>query len=192
MKAPCNPIQTLHLPASDSILGELRLHLTYLNSLGHNAHAMPLIENVASALCGEILSKSERLNEIQDEMLKLQRAYDRYRELTEEAEEVKEEIREAAAVLGPEEFESRAQPEYADIDTGLPLPVEELREKLSLWRAMVRIVKYAPWIQIVELQCLLRELGIIVSRAATESALSLHKKDFRIKRKGREKFVALK
>jgi hypothetical protein len=47
-------------------------------------------------------------------------------------------------------------------------------------------------IQVVDLQETLYELGFRVSRAAIESALTVHKKLYRIKRIERAKFVALR
>jgi hypothetical protein len=57
---------------------------------------------------------------------------------------------------------------------------------------MREIVRQVPQIQVVELDILLRRLNWKVSRAAIESALETHKEAFRIIRKGRQKFVALK
>jgi hypothetical protein len=65
-------------------------------------------------------------------------------------------------------------------------------QKQNLWIAMREIVRQLPQIQVVELEMLLRRLNWKVSRAAIESALETHKDAFRVIRKRRQKFVALK
>jgi hypothetical protein len=153
---------------------------------------MPTPLNIAVKIANELVEQAEALRTIKQEMSKLEPAYSRFRELVEKAETLKACIEEAAATLGPDEFRLDATMDLARKNISLSLSVDRLRAKLPLWRAMARIVKHAPWIQVVDLQETLDELGIAVSRAAIESALMVHKKIFRIRRIDRAKFVALK
>jgi hypothetical protein len=181
------------LPTFQSIVDDIRLLLTALKSMKHNGVAMiagPL--NITSAISDELLERADELRKVEKEVSKLEEAYERFRTLKDKADTLKDDIREAAAVLGPEWYALHAASDYAKKNVKLSLPVDKLREKLPLWRAMVHIVKHAPWIQVVDLEEVLREMAIFVSRAAIESALTVHKKVFRIKRIERAKFVALR
>jgi len=181
------------LPTFESIVGDIRLLLTCLQSLRQNVAAMlPDPINIEVKISNELLARADELAKVEEEMSKLEGAYQRFRNLAEKAEVLKSDIYEAAAVIGPGGFNLHAANDYAKKKVNLPLPVDKLREKLPLWRAMVRIVKHVPWIQIVDLEEVLKEMEIYVSRAAIESALTVHKKVFRIRRIDRAKFVALR
>ena len=180
------------LPTFTSIVGDIRSLLTYLMSIRQNPSAMlPDALNITSKISDELLERGEELTKVYGEMSELEEAYERFRALGDKAETLRIDMFEAAAVLGPDWFAMHTAADY-DKKIGIPLPVEKLRKKLPLWRAIARIVKYVPWVQIVDLEEILREMDIYVSRAAIESALTVHKKVFRIRRIERAKFVALK
>lgn len=181
------------LPAFSSITDDIRSLLTNLKSVRQNVAVMlPDPANIAAKISDELLARADELATVEAEMSQLESAYERFRELTKRAETLQADISEAAAVIGTEEFMLQTRDDYAKKNVKLLLPVSRLRERLPLWRAMVRIVKHVPWIQIVDLEEVLRELDFCVSRAAIESALIVHKKVFRIRRIERAKFVALK
>jgi hypothetical protein len=181
------------LPTFQSIVGDIRCLLTFLKSIRQDVAAMiPDALNVTLNISNELLARADELSKVEKEMSKLEEAYERFRALTKQAEVLEADISEAAAVLGPEWFALHAAADYAEKNVKLALPVDKLREKLPLWKAISRIIKYTPWIQIVDLEELLGEISIRVSRAAIESALTVHKKVFRIRRIERAKFVALK
>jgi hypothetical protein len=64
--------------------------------------------------------------------------------------------------------------------------------KAPLWKLIREIVRQVPEIQVIDLENSLKQLRINPSRAAIESALETHRKEFRIVKRGREKFVSLK
>jgi hypothetical protein len=181
------------LPTFQSIVGDIRCLLTFLKSVRQNVAVMiPDALNVTLNISNELLARAEELSKVEREMSKLEEAYERFRALTKQAETLEADISEAAAVLGPEWFALHTEADYAEKNVKLSLPVGKLREKLPLWKAMVCIVKHTPWIQIVDMEELLSEISIHVSRAAIESALTVHKKVFRIRRIERAKFMALR
>src|SRR5260370_13713527 len=135
---------------------------------------------------------ADELRKVEAERSKVEKAYQEFRDLGDKAETLKNDIQEAAAVIGPDTFMANAAEEYAKKNVGPIPPIEKLRERLPLWRVLVHIVRAMPWIRIVDLEGLLDEMEISVSRAAIESALEVHKKTFRIKRIQRAKFVALR
>jgi hypothetical protein len=150
--------------------------------------------NFKMAILSDLLHRADELRKVEAEMSKLEDAYQRFRGLKDKAEALRNDIHEAAAVIGPETFMIEGAEEYAKKNVGqlLPMDVAKLRERLPLWKVLVHIVRAMPGIRVVDIEDLLTEMGIDVSRAAIESALEVHKKVFRIKRMERAKFVALR
>lgn len=181
------------LPSFCSIIDDIRTLLTYLECVRQNVSAMLLdAVNFKMTILRDLLERADELRKVETEMSKLEKAYQRFRELADKAETLRNDIHEAAAVIGTEDFMREAAEEYPKKNVGLLPPIDKLRERLPLWRALVHIVRAMPWIRIVDLEDLLQEMDFNVSRAAIESALEVHKKVFRIKRIERAKFVALR
>jgi hypothetical protein len=77
----------------------------------------------------------------------------------------------------------------------VPIPVSAERIDLSqypLWKIIREIVRHSGEIRVVKLENALKDFSIKTRRQSIESALAVHKREFRITRRGREKFVALK
>ncbi len=72
------------------------------------------------------------------------------------------------------------------------LPEFKELSDFPLWKVIREIVRQTPEMQIISLEHTLKTFGVLVSRAAIESALETHKDEFNITRQGRKKFVALK
>jgi histone H3/H4 len=65
-------------------------------------------------------------------------------------------------------------------------------KEFSLWRIIREVVRQAKEMRIYELEEHLKSFGLSVTRPAVESAIAVHSKEFRVTKRGREKFVALK
>ncbi|MGD0514509.1 MAG: hypothetical protein ABSA29_14525, partial [Terriglobales bacterium] len=77
---------------------------------------------------------------------------------------------------------------------GLGIALEtpaDIRNEVPLWKMIREIVRQVEEIRIVELENVMSSLKIKASRQALESAIDAHKRTFKIRRSGREKFVAL-
>jgi hypothetical protein len=82
-----------------------------------------------------------------------------------------------------------------DEESIIPIPaaLEHLDvSRFALWKVIREIARQTSGIRIVELERALKAFGIESSRQAIESAIATHKKEFRITRQGREKYVALR
>ena len=161
------------------------------------------IREILAGLSRQVELDGEALAAISAEREKLRPAYLRFKELSELAEP-KEERAEIALglllnrvqkvkpnksgfVLSDEERE--AAQESGDIPAGVNYVDVST---LPLWKVMREVVRQAGQIRIVSLQNALKVFGIEVRRQTIESALAVHKKEFKVTRRGRETFVSLK
>ena len=64
--------------------------------------------------------------------------------------------------------------------------------RFPLWKIIREIIRQVTEIRVYELEAHLRGFGVKTTRSAIESALLTHRKEFRIEKRGREKFVSLK
>jgi hypothetical protein len=182
-------------------VGDSRKHLTTLESF-FTVSRMARYEDVVRGLAAQVKAGATELQNINDEMLKLRPAYQRYRELAEQVKAKDERTRLAAGVF------LNCSNRSVDIDNDLfdeeQVHVEELCDRagitnprsaaytLPLWKVARELVRQVPELQVVELENFLKLLGYKTSRQAVESAIETHRDTFRIKRRGREKFVSLK
>jgi hypothetical protein len=145
------------------------------------------------------------MNGINEEREKLRSAHQRFLELEDIATPKQERIDITAAMLlgGVKEVERAKRGEYPfdeDFDPSqavtIPISINTLDrldpKGFPLWKIIREIVRHSPGIQVVKLQRALAQFGIDVPRQSIESSLSVHKRDFRIVWRGREKFVSLK
>lgn len=61
-----------------------------------------------------------------------------------------------------------------------------------LWKIMREVLRQVPEMRVYELEAHLKAFGVPVARSAIESSLKTHRKQFRVRPQGREKFVAWK
>jgi hypothetical protein len=94
------------------------------------------------------------------------------------------------------EADAYVNPKYAEEmreAAGVALNHEDLDlSNVSLWRVIREVVRQTTEIRVFELEAHLKAFGLKASRPAIESALATHAKEFRIVKRGREKFVSLK
>lgn len=185
-------------PVSDSTL-----LLTNAESILHDDFVMARYRKLIAELNRQLAADSRSLNELNVEREKLRPAHNRFRELEDIAQPKQERVDIVAAMLleGVQQTERTSkhlfwEPLDADESTNaVYIPTSQRAQRLSeypLWRIIREIVRAAGEIQVVRLENALKDFGIKTRRQSIESALAVHKKDFKITRRGREKFVALK
>jgi hypothetical protein len=149
------------------------------------------IQDIRDSLQDQIVADAKELEKIKKAMKQIRAAYHRYLDLLERAKQTEERVLAAASVLHRDPYSDTESMKEFLAERGVEVE-QSPPQKRNLWIAMREIVRQVPQIQVVELEMLLRRLNWEVSRAAIESALATHKDAFRIIRKGRQKFVALK
>ena len=156
-----------------------------VESLFHNRRVLRKSQ-IEKALTQQTKDDSAELKRLSNEMDSLRSAYTRYKDLEIAARNKEERIINALAVM-----DSAGYDQLKAIDSsGVNVDVD--RDNVPLWKMMREIVRQVSEIQIIELENLLADFGIPVSRAAIDSALKTHKDVFRTVVKGREKYVSLK
>jgi len=186
---PLNGIRHF-LPDGGQIELLATMHLTFVASMRILSFVRQE-DHIDGGLRRDLLDYGKRLSSIRDELADLRSAYKRYGELLEDAEELEYRIRLAAAVLGENEFDPMGE-DFAALDTGITFDFDAWRDATPLWKAIQLVLRQVPEIRAVELEAYLQERGFNASRQAVDSALRSHRKEFRIKKRGREKYLALK
>jgi hypothetical protein len=149
-----------------------------------------------------LLNECRRIRSIRHEMEDLASAYLRYKDLEEDLAKRRHSSSSLLGLFGPAlvaDTKKVAATMEADDLACLEETLkerrspEELREELTVWRAVREYVRLAGESSIVDIQQFLEWVGIKnVTRQAIESALRQHKEDFEISKRGHEKYVALK
>lgn len=163
---------------------------------------MTRLRDIVSGLAQQTLRKSEELKRDYEEVNRLRVSWQRFVELSKRIESDERRFNIGLALL-------RSGSVKADPDGDACVQytretrkkVEELAKdsadldlsKVSLWRVIREIVRQTPKIRVYELMEHLEGFGIKkASRPAIESALNTHPKEFKVTRRGREKFVSLR
>jgi len=156
---------------------------------------MPLLTDAQRAIKQRLLAACERVREIRTEQEKLASAYERYSILQRELKQQEKRIDRLAGLIGPNLFlaaeledKSHVIGDTVETHTG----IEQLRNELSLWEAMVEYLSYAEEARIQDIQTFLESFGLTASREAVESALKRHPETFKTKKRGGTKLVSLK
>jgi len=173
---------------------DCRNNLTYVNSV-YSMLAVRFkdivfgISQQTSRKCEELAKDREELNQLRD-------GYQRYRELSAGVESKERSVKIGFALLlnasgkGDPATDSALE-RFSDAELSLNESDIDL-SKISLWRIIREIVRQAVKVRVFELEEHLKAFGVRTSRAAVESALATHSKEFRITKNGREKYVSLK
>jgi hypothetical protein len=152
--------------------------------------------DVYTRLQERLLHECQSMRSKRERMKKLASAHHEYLDLDEELKIVHHRMSIILGLLGPGRI-----PETVGTDTtnclGQTLeafaPPKELREKLTLWRAVREYLRVAGESRISDVQEFLSWIGMQdFSRQALESALVNHEDVFEISKIGRERYIALK
>jgi hypothetical protein len=180
-----------------------RINLTDVESILHSER-MARFRDILSGLYRQTKGDAEEIHAMNDKMNEFHSAYLKYKELAEQVKRKEERMRIAASLIAnttsdflDNSTDLKRDQELARICSAAGMPVEgdQLRlelYKFPMWILIREIVRQTPEMQIVELENALFEFGAKTSRQAIESALETHRKEFRIVKRGRDKFVSLK
>jgi len=155
---------------------------------------MARFKDIVSALTQQTSRKSKELTRDLEERNNLRESWQRFRELSEQIESKERTVKIGFALLHNAPLKTNPKHEQ-QLQEDVILAVEtadlDLSE-FSLWRVIREIVRQTAKIRIFELEAHLKSFGVKASRPAIESALATHPKEFKITKRGREKFVYLK
>jgi hypothetical protein len=176
--------------------------LTNLTSF-YIVSGMARFKDILLGISHQTTRKCEELATDREELNKLRDGYQRYRELAERIESTERNVKIGMALLisAPTKIKEDAEAHWDDYETAVemssksevPLDSADMNlSKYSLWRVIREIVRQTVTIRVFELEDHLKTFGIKTTRAAIESALATHPKEFRITKRGREKYVSLK
>jgi len=181
---------------------DIRLPLTDVVS-GCTLEDVARLKDIIGGLGRQTSRRSAELVKDLDELERLRDGYQRFRELLAQIKPKEESLKIGAALLlnvpvrvNPEgdayAGSGRAESSW---ETSEPLnidPAELDLLKYPLWKIVREVVRQVTEIRVFELEAHLKGFGVKASRSAIESALATHPKEFKITKRGREKFVSLK
>ncbi len=177
-----------------------RNNLTNLDSTLHNIRVARFMD-IVDGLTRQVKTDAQEIHSMNNKMNELRTAYQKYRELAEQIKAKDERTRIAVGLISAVHHDDPAEDydrdeKLAKLCEDAGIPVTEILQaeawKAPLWKIVREIVRQTPEIQIVELENALRELGVKTSRQAIESAIETHRKEFKIVKRGRDKFISLK
>ncbi len=155
---------------------------------------MPTITDVWSALAQRLDHQRIRLGKIRARRDELRAAYEEYRDLTREMEDRTESVKRIGGLLGPKGLSGSRVDIRAIIQEALDgsLPLDDLRKQLTLWEALFEYLSCVDEAQVDDIRSFCTSVGVKTSRASLESALKTHANMFRIMKRGKQKWLALK
>ena len=173
----------------------------FLQSLGRLCSLIDVarLRDIVRGLGEQAVRQRKVLEASNDELSKLRTAAERFRQLEKSVRSEEESLKIGRALLFnvPERdnIKANAYPcEDVELETaGVIIQPEDLElSSFRLWKVMREILRQTPEIRVFELESHLKSFGVKASRSAIESALAVHSSQFRVTKRGREKFVALK
>ncbi len=180
---------------------DYRLFLTHVQSMC-SVLDMARLKDIVAGLGTYTAKTHDELVKAHDERARLQGAAQRLRDLEEMVRAKDESFRIGISLLLgiPQKVNLKGDAyaatnrDYEDFaEAGIIPDAEELAvSNFPLWKVIREILRQTSEIRVYELEEHLRSFEVKASRSAIESALLTHKKQFRIIKRGREKFVALK
>ena len=189
-KSGCGKVGSKRLGAQKQ-----KRHNNFIDSLVSKLYSpfMARFPDIVDGLRKQRKSDADDIRETGEELSELRSAYQRYRDLSEHLDSRIERVKIVLALLASEESEQVGEAfEFLD---GLGIILEapaDLQEEMPLWKMVREVVRQSEELRIVELENVMRSLKVKTSRQAIEAAIDAHKRTFKIRRSGREKFVSLK
>ncbi len=166
-----------------------------LDFVDYVCHSLPMKEQgrVVTALKGQFDQDYKALKEIQREQDQLRPSYNRFCELTEQSKERIDRVRRLLVMLWMHDPATSLKQSLYTKATELGIALPEGWETVTVWEAVLEIVRQFPNTQMVDLlQWLENDLGIEASRQSVDSALTAHKDLFHVERVGKGKYVSLR
>lgn len=183
---------------------DCRFLLTYTQSIC-SVTDVARFKDIARSLSRQATRQSEELAKDSEELERLREGYQRFREMLARIGPKEDSYKVAMSLLlnipakeaDPEgdAYAHGSLEDHSIDESGLLLFVDPSDLELSkypLWKIIREVVRQVTEIRVYELEDHLEKFGIETSRSAIESALATHPKEFKIAKRGREKFVSLK
>ena len=161
-------------------------------------------KDIVAGVAQQTARKREEMTRDLEELNNLRAAYQRYRELDAQMGEKERRLKIGFALLfnvpvkvnpeadayvpAPEEIDMQ----YEQVGIAMNWPADLNLSEFPLWQVIREIVRQVPEMRVYELEAHLGTFGLKVTRPAIESALATHPKEFKVTKRGREKFVSLK
>jgi hypothetical protein len=190
--------------ADESQQFDYRLSLTNLMS-HYIVLGMARFKDIVSGITDQTSRKSMELARDLEELNSLRASWQRYNELSKQVESKERIVKIGFALLlnAPMKVNPLAdaytsnREQIKEVEreaNNLALDVGDLDlSNFSLWRVIREVVRQTAEIRVFELEAHLKGFGLKkATRPAIESALITHPKEFKITKRGREKFVSLK
>jgi hypothetical protein len=185
------------LPRAEEIIGDITktldlvMILSYYSAVDINQPRLAPDPPVEKEMRMRLRYDAERMKAIEHRMQQLAASYNEFLDLRRESAERKEKMERLAALIGPEDGETIAlqnDPVYCSLQKDLA----ELRAALPLWEAMKEYLSFVSEARVGEMEDFFLHFGYSEgNRQAIESALKRHPKEFRIRRRKREKYISL-
>jgi hypothetical protein len=159
-------------------------------------------KDIVAGIQAQTTRRQADIAKTQEALNRLLEPYQRFRELSAQAVELQESARIGGALVvnAPlkmnvkvDAFDPRYRDELQHIEEGEPVDLDDFDlSNFPLWKVMREVLRQVPEIRVYELEAHLKMFGVKASRSALESALKTHPRQFRLTKRGREKFVSLK
>jgi hypothetical protein len=160
------------------------------------------LRDIVSGLGEQTARQHKSLVASNDELSKLRAAAERFRVLEKSVRADEESLKIGIALLlnfpQKDNLHADAYPREDDAidlrdDAGVIFSFDDLElSDFPLWKVMREVLRQTPEIRVFELESHLKSFGVKAARSAIESALATHGSQFRVTKRGREKFVSLK
>jgi len=152
--------------------------------------------DLVAGLSRQMARDSADIRAIQAEQDQRRESHLRFLELSERAQPKQERLEIAVGLLlnMPVKDNPKAPAGFSEWETPVPLPVDVSRldvSKFALWKVIREIVRQTSEIRMIELESALNSFGTKATRSAIDSALTVHKNEFHVFWRGREKYVSL-
>jgi len=152
--------------------------------------------DLVAGLSRQVARDNADLDAIRTEQDQLREAHFRFLELSERAQPKQERLEIAVGLLlnMPIKDNPDASANLWEHGVSASLPVDVSRldvAKFALWKVIREIVRQTSEIRMIELENALNSFGTKASRSAIDSALNVHKDEFHVSWRGREKYVSL-
>ncbi len=143
-----------------------------------------------------LLHESRSVRSVKQKMKKLAPAFNQYMDLDHELASRHHRMAILLGLFGNDRVEQmKTNDEAKCLEEALEdhMPLNELRERLKLWRAIREFLRVAGKSTIGEIHAFLTGMGIEnITRQAIESALKQHGDAFEISRHGHERYISLR
>lgn len=157
---------------------------------------MPMYADVYAALQQRLKHACDRVVTIRKRMADLASAYNEFVDLRKQLDEYTEQINNLKGVFGPAAYSETLQSDKSEVigyTSEISPSPREMRDTMPLWIALREYLSAAGESKVGEIEEFLQWLEFPnVRRQSIESALRRHPEVFRVRKRGREKFISLK